>query len=148
MNKAIVVVVSCLFAAAASAQQYKWVDPDGKVRYGDVPPPGAKAQRLKPPPAPIGSPAPAAAAKKGDKPLTAEERKRQEDAQTAKQKQADELASAKRENCARAQESLRALESGQRVARVDSKGERYYLEDAQIAQETARARQMVQQNCG
>jgi Domain of unknown function (DUF4124) len=149
MHKAIVLVVSCLFAAAASAQQYKWVDQDGKVRYGDTPPPGAKAQRLKPPPAPIGTPPAAAAAKKGDKPpASPEERKRQEDAQKAQQKQAEEQASAKRENCARAQESLRALESGQRVARVDSKGERYYLEDAQIAQEAVRARQMVQQNCG
>ena len=151
MSKAIILALSCLFAAAASAQQYKWVDQDGKVRYGDVPPPGVKAQRLKPPSG-GSAPAPAAAApKKGEKALTPEEafRKRQDDAQKEgqKQAQADQDAQAKRENCARAQESLRALESGQRIQRTDSKGERYYLEDAQIAQETARARQTVREWC-
>ena len=150
MNRAIIFGLALLFATAASAQQYKWVDQNGKVQYGDVPPPGVKAQRLKPPPA-GSAPAPSAAAKKGEKPLSAEEafRKRQEDAEKDRQKsaQAEQEAAAKRENCARAQESLRTLESGQRIQRTDAKGERYYLEDAQIAQETARARQTVQQNC-
>ena len=133
----------------ALAQQYKWVDADGKVRYGDVPPPGVKAQRLKPP---ASGPSPSSPASvKGEKPLSPEAayRKRQEDAQKERDKgaQAEQEASAKRENCNRAQESLRTLESGQRIARTDSKGERYYLEDAQIAQETARARQLVKESC-
>ena len=150
MKKPIILALSLFFAAAASAQQYKWVDQDGKVRYGDTPPPGVKAQRLKPPPG--ASPAPAAKkGEKGEKPLTPEEafRKRQEDAQKAQQKQAqsNQESQAKREECARAQESLRTLESGQRIVRTDAQGERYYLEDAQIAQETARARQAVQQSC-
>jgi hypothetical protein len=134
----------------ALAQQYKWVDPDGKVRYGDVPPPGVKAQRLRPPASGPSSPS-TSAATKGEKPLSPEAayRKRQEDAQKERDKgaQAEQEASAKRENCTRAQESLRTLESGQRIARTDSKGERYYLEDAQISQETARARQLVKDNC-
>ena len=153
MNRAIIFGIGVLFAAAAAAQQYKWVDQNGKVQYGDVPPPGVKAQRLKPPP---GAPsAPAAAAKKdekGAKALSPEAayRKRQEDAQKENEKaaQAEQEAAAKRENCVRAQESLRTLESGQRIARTDAKGERYYLEDAQIAQEITRARQMVRESCG
>jgi hypothetical protein len=152
MHKAIILAVTCLFAAAASAQQYKWVDKDGKVRYGDVPPPGANAQRLKPPPAASTAPAaPAAKSDKGEKPLSPEAafRKRQEEAQKDrdKQAQAQQEAEAKRGNCERAQTALRALESGQRIARVDSQGERVYLEDAQIAQETERTRQIVQQDC-
>ena len=153
MKKLIILVLSFGVAAAASAQQYKWVDQDGKVRYGDTPPPGAKAQRLKPPSGGA-APAPAAEAKKGEKgekPLTPEEafRKRQEDAQKAQQKQAqsEQASQAKREDCARAQEYLRTLESGQRIVRTDAQGERYYLEDAQIAQEAAKARQGVQQSC-
>ena len=141
----------CLaFGGVAQAQQYKWVDQNGKVQYGDVPPPGVKAQRLRPPP---GGAAPAAKnAEKGEKPLSPEAayRKRQEDAQKERDKgaQAEQEAAAKRENCARAQESLRTLESGQRIARTDAKGERYYLEDAQVAQETARARQIAKESCG
>ena len=150
MNRAIIFGLGVLFASAAAAQQYKWVDQNGKTQYGDVPPPGVQAQRLKPPPAGT-APAPAPAAKKGDKPLSPEAayRKRQEDAQKENEKaaQAEQEAAAKRENCIRAQEGLRALESGQRIARTDAKGERYYLEDAQIAQETARARQIVQESC-
>jgi uncharacterized protein DUF4124 len=138
------------FAAAASAQQYKWVDQEGKVRYGDVPPPGASATRIKPPSA--GAPAAAAEAKKdGGKALTPEQafRKRQDDAQKEQQNQAkaDQESQARRENCTRAQEWLRSLETGQRIARTDAKGERYFLEDAQVAQETAKARQAVQQSC-
>lgn len=153
MKRTLLFIVVMGFAAAAAAQQFKWVDKDGRLQYGDVPPPGVKAQRLKPPPG--AAPAPSAAAKKDEKgaakPLSPEAayRKRQEDAQKENEKaaQAEQEAAAKRENCIRAQEGLRALESGQRIARTDAKGERYYLEDAQIAQETARARQIVQESC-
>jgi len=154
MNRAIIFGLGVLFASAAAAQQYKWVDQNGKTQYGDVPPPGVKAQRLKPPPGP--APAPSAAGKKDEKgaakPLSPEAayRKRQEDAQKENEKaaQAEQEAAAKRENCQRSQEALRTFEAGGRISRTDAKGERYYLEDAQIAQETARARQLVQQNCG
>lgn len=135
----------------ALAQQYKWVDQDGKVRYGDVPPPGVKAQRMKPP-ASGASPAPSSAAKSGEKALSPEAafRKRQEDAQKEREKetQSEQQAAARRENCERAQEQLRQIESGQRIARTDSKGERYFLDDAQAAQEATRARQIAQQSCG
>jgi hypothetical protein len=152
MNKAIILGISLLLGAAAHAQQYKWVDQNGKVQYGDAPPPGVQAQRLKPPP-PGTAPAPAAKKDdKGGKALSPEAafRKRQEDAEKDRQKQAqDEQAeTAKRENCARAKEQLRQLESGQRIARTDAKGERYFLEDSQLQQETARTRQIVQQSCG
>jgi hypothetical protein len=140
--------VLALAAGAASAQQYKWVDQDGKVRYGDVPPPGAKATRLKPPPP--GS-APATAAKKDAKALTPEQafRKRQEEASKDREAQAkaEQNAAVKRENCERAQAGLRTLESGQRISRTDASGERRFLEDGEIAQETAKARQNVQQWC-
>ena len=144
----------CLaFGGGAQAQQYKWVDQNGKVQYGDVPPPGVKAQRLKPPPGGSATVPPSSAKKdeKGEKALSPEAafRKRQEEAEKDRQKnaQAEQEASVKRDNCARAQEALRTLQSGQRIARVDAKGERYYVEDAQVAQETERARQSAQKNC-
>jgi len=116
-----------------------------------VPPPGVSATPLRAP-AQGSAPAPAASAKKdGDKPLSPEAafRKRQEEAEKDRDKQAkaDQDAQEKRANCARAQDALRSLESGQRIARTDSKGERYFLDDAQTAQETARARQSVQEWC-
>ena len=147
MERLFVAVLAFAFAAAALAQQYKWVDQDGKVRYGDVPPPGVKAQRLKPPADAAGK-----AANKG--PLTpaeqdAEYRKRQADAQKSRDKedQAQRDAAAKQDNCKRARESLAALESGQRVSRYTAEGERYYLDDSQRDAETARARESVNSWC-
>ena len=151
MKKALLIIASIGFAATALAQQYKWVDENGRVRYGDVPPPGVKATPLRPPPPGVSSQAPAAK-KDGDRPLSPEAafRKRQEDAakERDKQSKADQEAQQKRENCLRAQDALRTLETGQRVARTDAKGERYYLADALVAQETARARQSVREWCG
>jgi hypothetical protein len=152
--KASWIFLALLFAAGtAFAQTYKWVDADGKVRYGDAPPPGAKTSTIKAPPP--GSAAPATAAKDAKKgPLTAAEqekdyRKRQEEAGKAADKaNADLRAQAERnEVCARQKESLATLESGQRISRTDAKGERYYLDENQVAQEIAKTRQSMQQAC-
>ena len=152
MKTVLISLVLMMFATAAAAQLYKWVDKDGKVRYGDTPPPGVKATPLK---GPSGAAAAPSTATKGEKDkgekLSPEAafRKRQEEAAKDQEKQAksQQEAAAKQENCARAQEALRSLESGQRLARIDAKGERYYLEDADVARETAKARQAMQQAC-
>jgi hypothetical protein len=152
MHKTIIFVVSFLFAAVASAQQYKWVDKDGKVRYGDVPPPGVNAQRLKPPPGPAAS-APAPSAKKGekDKPLSPEAafQKRQKEQLDQDQKVAKERAEAeaKRVNCEQAQSHLRSIQTGQRIATTNAAGERVYLEDDQVAKERERAQRAVNEWC-
>jgi len=150
--KRTLLLVAVLFVATPLHAQYKWTDKNGKIQYGDTPPPGVNASAMRAPSAPASAPAPAAEAK--GKPLTPAEqeaafRKRQIDAakEQEKQAQAAQDAAAKKENCSRAQQYLRTLESGQRIARVDAKGERYYLEDAQISQETANARTQVQQWC-
>src|SRR5688572_26689434 len=142
MKKAALLLVALLFAAAgASAQQYKWVDRNGRVQYGDVPPPGADATRLR---VPSGSSAPEPAPRRGN---PGEQDKREAAGkEPEKQASAEEL-QAKKENCARAQGSLRQLESGQRIGGIDAKGERYYLDEAQLAQETAKVRQAVQEWC-
>jgi hypothetical protein len=165
MRKSLLLVALLLAAAGASAQQYKWVDRNGRVQYGDTPPPGVSAQPLRgsarpaapaPAEAAEGEPAPAAgdaAAKKGPPTIAerdAEFRKRREEAEKEQQKQAkaEQEAKTRKDNCERAQAAARFLESGQRVTRTDAKGERYFLDDAAIASEAARARQMVKEWCG
>lgn len=146
-------------AAGASAQLYRWVDQDGKVRYSDTPPVGVKATTLKPPPgsyAPAPAPGGDAAAKDAKKgPQTpaeqeADYRKRQMEAQKAREKedQAGRDAQTKLDNCARAQQALAALESGQRISRTSANGERYYIDDDQRVAEIARERQSVSSWCG
>jgi hypothetical protein len=155
MRKTLLFAAALAFAAAATAQQYKWVDRNGRTQYGDAPPPGVKATPLRGPAGPAAPPSASAtdaATRKG--PMTPAEmeadfRKRKLEAEKAQEKQAaaSQEAAAKKENCQRAQAYLQTLESGQRIARTDAKGERYYLEDADIAREKTEARQSVQSWC-
>jgi hypothetical protein len=152
MKRLLALLLLAMLAAPAHAQIKCWTGADGKRACGDTPPPGAKVTTVRTPP-PAGAPAPAAKdAKKG--PLTPAEqeqefRKRQQEAQKSaeKQAQAEQEAARKKEGCARAQENLRFLESGQRIARTDASGERYYLDDAQREQEIARVRDEVRRSC-
>jgi hypothetical protein len=151
LARSVIFATACAFAAVAGAQQYKWVDKDGKVRYGDVPPPGVKATPLR---APGGSPAPSAPGKDAKAPASPAEqeaafRKRQQEQQLADEKAAKERAEtdSKRANCEQARTSLRAYESGQRIAVTNQAGERVFLEDAERAQHMERARQAVRDWC-
>jgi hypothetical protein len=153
-------VALLLAAGSAAAQMYKWVDKDGRIRYGDTPPPGAKVTSIKAPSSGAASPpsAPAAASKNAkdgrNGPMTPAEqeqdyRKRQSEAR----KEADKAAAEQRakselsEGCARTREYLGMLQSGQRIARVNPQGERYYLDESQVAAEIAKAQQSVQEAC-
>ncbi len=156
MNKLCIVgfAFALTFAATASAQQFKWVDKDGRVRYSDVPPPGVKATPLRPPPGPVSVPSPskpAAAGKKDEKPLTPEEafQKRQKDQQEAAAKAEKERADseAKKTNCDGARQNLSQLESGQRMSTMSPTGERGYMDDSQRAKEIDRARKAVADWC-
>jgi len=149
MKRLLLVAVALAFSAGVAAQTYKWVDNDGKVRYGDTPPPGVKAQRLKPPPGPAQPPA---AAPDGKKALTPEAafRKRQQEREEADQKAAKEKddAERKRENCEGAQARLRLLESGQRITTTNAAGEREFISDEQRARDIERTRKAVSEACG
>ena len=148
--KRILLCIGCaLFAASAFAQQYKWVDQDGKVRYGDVPPPGVKATPLRGPPPAASAPS-APAGKKDEKKLTPEQafQKRQKEQQEANEKTAKEKqeAEVKRANCEQAQSYARTLATG-RVSRANTAGEQVYLDDSEIAREKQRAQQSIDQWC-
>jgi len=152
-------------ALPASAQTYKWVDSNGKVQYSDKPPPSnVKTEKLRAPPAAASAPAGAAAAadakggaqkdaaKAGPRtPAEREQafRKRQLEAAKAQEEEAKKQAQArdKEENCKRAKAAVANLELGGRQARIDEKGERIFLTDQQIAQETAKAQQEAAAAC-
>ncbi len=159
MTKSVLLAVMLAFAASAFAQMYRWVDKDGRVHYtATPPPPGVKARTLQAPAAavPADEAAKDAAAKDAPRgPLTPAEqeqefRKRQLEAQTAREKQAQAAKEAeiKQGNCDRARAALATYESGQRVARTNAQGERYYLEEDALARETDAARQAVRDWCG
>jgi hypothetical protein len=76
-------------------------------------------------------------------------RKRQLDAAKAQKEEAQKQAETrdKAENCKRAKAALANLQIGGRQVRIDEKGERVFLDDQQIVQETARAREEAAAAC-
>jgi hypothetical protein len=159
----VAICLALYLALPASAQMYKWMDSNGKVQYSDKPPPGnVKPEKLRDPaPAPAAR-APAAGEDKGAPkkdaakagPRTAAEqeqafRKRQSDANKAQEeeKKKQSAESDREENCKRAKASLANFELGGRQTRIDEKGERVFMDEAQIAQETARVKQIAAAAC-
>ena len=158
MQRWIWIALAAFAVGTAHAHAYKWVDKSGHVGYGDTPPAGATKvtplQGIAPPPesAPSAEAGGGKGAKRG--PLTPAEqelefRRRMKEAQeaAAKADREGKAAEEKKANCESARQSLQTLESGQRIMRIDSKGERYFINDAQRAQDAARAREAVKQWC-
>ena len=151
MTKTLLCAVGLAFAATAWAQQYRWVDKDGKVGYGDTPPPGVQATPLKPPVSAPAAPAPAAKKDGSTTDLSPEAafRRRQQERQQRDEKSAKERADAeaKRVNCEASQASLRSLQSGQRISSTNAAGERIFIDDEERAKEIERTQRAVSDWC-
>ena len=109
-------------ALDAQAQLYKCVDQDGKTRYTDKPSADCKATAIKGNPTTSGAPE-----RRED--LGAEERdfqRRQADQQANQKKEQQALA----QRCAQLRQERAFLGGGQRIVRIDAKGERTYMDDA------------------
>lgn len=152
-------LLAALLVAALPAQaQWKWRDSTGQITASDLPPPRGVPEkdilsrpdqntRRPPPPAPAAaSAAPARSAV--DKEL--ETRKRAGDQEQQAKARADEekLSQQKAENCRRARSHVSALETGQRIARTNEKGEREVLDDKGRAEEMRRANDVIASDCG
>ena len=151
MTKALLCAVGIAFAATALAQQYRWVDKDGKVGYGDTPPPGVQVTPLKPPVSAPAAPAPAAKKDGGMMELNPEAafRRRQQERREKEEKSAKERADAeaKRVSCEQSQAALRSLQSGQRISSTNAAGERIFIDDEQRAKEIERTQRAVNDWC-
>lgn len=161
----VLLALLCLAAAGAAQAQWKWRDAKGNVQYSDIPPPAGTPEKdiLQRPyaskpaivVAPVGAAASAASAPRpaASAPTKAEleaaaRQKQEQDGQAAKQKEEERrIAAQRRENCARAQANLRDLQSGQRLTRTNEKGERVFMDEAQIAAEVNRARDLITSEC-
>ena len=78
-----------------------------------------------------------------------EYKKRQKEIAEADQKQQAEAAKAQamQENCTAMRGNMAALQAGGRMARVNEKGDRYYLDDAQRQGEIAKTQTQIGQFC-
>jgi hypothetical protein len=150
-------LVALLLAAALPAQaQWKWRDKNGQITASDLPPPREVADKdilqrpdlnaRRPPPAPAASAAlPARPA--GDKELDARKRAGEQEQQAKAKADEERLAAQRAENCRRARGQVAALDSGQRIARTNEKGEREILDDKGRAEEMRRANEVIASDC-
>ena len=159
------IVLALLVAAAwpqPASAQWKWRDKDGQVNASDRPPPRDVPEKdiLSRPvpdarrPAPATAAPTAAGASAAAPAPTALEREVQARKRSAEQEQqakakADEerQSTQKAENCRAARGHLAALETGQRIARTNEKGEREVLDDKGRAEEQRRAREVIASDC-
>ena len=153
----IVFIVFSSFVGVVHGQVNKCVDASGKTVYSQgACPKDSKASKIAAPPAPVQA---GAGVKPGDSgkasaPKTTAEleqdfRKRQQEQADARKKDEDRLAEIKnnQENCDAARRQLAGFELGGRQSSINEKGERIFLDDAQIEQEKQRARQAVTLSC-
>lgn len=151
--------------ALPAAAQWKWRDAQGRTQYSDTPPPPTVAEKdilqrpnasaparptAVPPAAPTSaaSGAPTLAPKTEDTELDAKRKKAEQDATEKKKADEAKAAAVRAENCARAKEQMRTLDSGVRVSRTNEKGERVFMDDKARAQETQRTRDAMASECG
>lgn len=166
MLRALLFALLVMPLLAGAQTQWKWRDAQGRVQYSDRPPPAGVADKdilTRPPGAqlprvvqvlPVGQapsePArPAApAASSAVERVAANEKAKQAREQEAKRKAEEQRQVEQRaENCRNAREQLAGLQSGIRVARVNDKGEREVIDDAQRAQAIQRAQAAVASEC-
>jgi type IV secretory pathway VirB10-like protein len=158
-------VVTLLVFSASSHAQWKWRDKDGRITVSDRPPPRDVADKdilMRPQaarrvavaasaPASGASGASAAAAEASKTPLEreVEARKKAAEQEQATKAKAEEskLAAQRAENCQRARSQQAALDSGQRIARLNSKGEREVLDEKGRAEEMRQAREVIASDC-
>jgi hypothetical protein len=158
-------LVAAFATSTAHATQWKWRDADGRVQYSDRPPPPGVQDKdiLTRPPAVVRAANKAAAdaaasaasasgsakpaAKASDPELEAKKRKADEEKDALKKAEEAKQAKARAQECERARGYQKALDDGIRIGRTNAKGEREILDDAARAQETARNRQAIDNNC-
>lgn len=148
----------------AAHAQWKWRDANGVTQYTDRPPPpgtpdsqiltrpaAARAPKIvsASTPAPASAPEakPNAPTKAGDPELEAKRKKAEEQKATERKAEEERQAKSRAENCERARGYERSLQSGQRIARTNEKGEREILDDGGRAEEMQRTREAIDNNC-
>jgi hypothetical protein len=167
--KRIAVALVILNSGIAAHAQYVWLDEKGRKQYSDMAPPAniPKSRILQEPGTAVRSVSQTTSAASTEKdensvnsgspsvkakaPMTiaeqnAEFQKRRIE-QADKEKKAAEKTKSdadKAKNCDRARVYNRSIESGERLARTDQSGERYFLSDDQRAQESRDVRRILE----
>ncbi len=161
-------IVAAALVASPAYAQWVWKDDAGRVVASDQPPPTnvTLSRILKSPRPRAADVTPASSAKEGEAKDTPkvdakaeapksladrdlEYKQRQKESAEAAKKTDEETTKARamQENCTAVRGNLAGLQSGGRAARVNDRGEKYYIDDAQRQAEIAKSQAQVAQYC-
>lgn len=140
LARCLLALLLALTAPAASAQVYKWVDENGRVHYGEKPPPGSKSSAVKPPTPAPNTPAQPQNLQSQELDFRGRQMKKNEDEARQTQDAANRAAV-----CSNAKERLELAERAV-LYRVE-KGERVLFSDAEQKSEIETRRATVTQYC-
>ena len=121
-----------LWGNQALAEMYKWVDESGHVQYSQTPPPGVKADTVKPPP-------------KVDTQNAVDELKSKEKGFDDRKKAGD--AAKKQQACETAKKNMEGLQSTPRSYKTDAAGNRVRLTDEERQKQIADMQKIADKNC-
>lgn len=133
------------------AQVYKWTDADGRIHYGDRPPPEARSERLQTGPAPSGAAVRAQERAteiiRREAGILASDRAREEAVVARREAREREIAAAYSEYCRTSRNELRILNSGGGVYYEDDAGERVFISDEDRNVRIAALRAGIAEHC-
>ena len=145
MKRILMLASIAAFVPLAAAQLYKHVDKDGRTVYSDQPPANADAKRIHVPSAP---PTPTA----GNKSYVERDKELDKTRKAAREKQdkseqAAQKAAEAEQRCAQARVAHQTYADGGRIYKYNEKGERTYLDDAELETERNRTRREMEEAC-
>lgn len=157
------VMLSCSMAALA---QWKWVDSSGRTHYSDKPPPSSiPSQNILSAPAgynrqlgtqstAVTNPKPAeentstpAGGTSTNSALERERARLAQEEEAARQEQQRQDDAKRQQACEAANHRIELYTAGGRVQDIDSKGERYYLDEKELARRLTDAKRAQQEYC-
>lgn len=146
MKSIIVLAIALALSGAAGAQLYKYVDKNGKTVYSDQPPADVESKQVN---VPAGRAAAPAAAPKSAVERDKELDKGRKDAREKADKQAKnaERDQQVEQRCSAARERVAFLAEGGRMYKPDVKGERQFMDDAEIESAREKARRDMDEAC-
>jgi Domain of unknown function (DUF4124) len=147
MKRLLLFAALLAWSGMAGAVVYKWLDPQGKLQYGDRPPDGVHAEVVEL----LGTHvARSAATKASDSASTFKTTNRdqpnQDDAGAKKAVDSD-VAQTREKQCADAQDRYKKLIEGRRLFKTGADGERQYLTSEEIDSERLNAKRELDATC-
>ena len=157
-----VLLLAALLAPTEQAHaQWKWRDANGSLIFSDRPPPRdvldkdilgrpdtARRTAIPASAAAAASGATAAPVKTAlDREVEARKKAAEQEQNVKTKAEEERQARIRADNCMRARNHMAALESGQRMARTNERGEREVLDDAGRAAEMRQARDVMASDC-